>query len=104
MGYRSEVYIKIDTKYNSEFKFLLGVHEIDYLSIAYSNNEYTCYEGNGLKWYTGYKDVDAVNNFVDTRENCALVAIGEDEEISAEFGDLEATGIEIRKETYIEGF
>ena len=62
-------------------------------------SEYIIYQGNHLKWYEGYKDVDEINSFIDDMayDCCAddefnvfgrmMVCIGEDNAIHGEIGD-----------------
>ena len=111
MGYRSEVHIAVPKKDEKELDAIMNEHDLlegDYPSFTkdvyiqkwsrYNDNdelidestEYIIYQGNYLKWYEGYKDVDAVNSFIMDGESCddnfeeagrVMVCIGEDNAI-----------------------
>ena len=92
MGYRSMLYAKIDNKLTNEFNTILS--ERDMLRYFYpldsdeqDSETHTTYIGEDLKWYDGYPDVDAVNNFITSNsETCGMIAVGEDG-ASEEFGE-----------------
>jgi len=95
MGYRSEIYIVVDNELVSEFEVVLknsdlstNIVKVDEAEQSITNS--TKYVGSYLKWYSGYKDVDAVNSFIDDNyEGCALLGIGDDNAESARFGSPE---------------
>ena len=102
MGYRSEVIIGIKRKYTMKFEELLKEHDLEN---AFESTEkkfellsesqkwveqWAIYKGDYLKWYDGYKDVDAINSFVDKlneKENSFMICMGEDGELHNEVGD-----------------
>ena len=92
MGFRSEIFIVIDNKLVDEFYTLLKEHDLDTSFNKLSPDEQnidnaTKFYGDWLKWYDSYKDVKAVNSFVDDNyEVCALLGIGEDGSESARCG------------------
>ena len=120
MGYRSEVHIAVPKRDEKELDAIMNEHKLlegdyppftkeDYTQkwVRYNDNddlvdestEYAIYHGNHLKWYEGYKDVDAVNSFIEDMayDCCAddefnvfgrtMVCIGEDNAIHGEIGD-----------------
>lgn len=117
MGYRSEVHIAVPKKDEKELDAIMNEHDLlegDYPSFTkdvyiqkwsrYNDNdelidestEYIIYQGNYLKWYEGYKDVDAVSSFIMDGESCddnfeeggrVMVCIGEDNAIHSDIGD-----------------
>ena len=119
MGYRSEVHIAVPKKDEKELDAIMNEHDLlkgdfpaftkeDYTQkwVRYNDNndlvdestEYAIYHGNHLKWYEGYKDVDAVNSFImDKIYDCCddyggeggrmMVCIGEDNAIHSDIGD-----------------
>lgn len=82
MGYRSEVYIQCDKSIEDKLWNVLSTHDLadEYGFSKVEDNGYTVkFSAQWLKWYPGYKDVDAVTEFISEHEdNCALIAIGED--------------------------
>jgi hypothetical protein len=88
MGYRSDVYIKMDREIGAEFRSL--VKEIDAEFFSYTDNlddgylyAKACY----LKWYDGYEQVDTINSWVnDKEERAGMIVIGEDGAVT-EYGD-----------------
>ena len=120
MGYRSEVHIAVPKKEEKELDAIRNEHDLlkgdfpaftkeDYTQRwnRYNDNDemieettdYVIYHGNHLKWYEGYKDVDAVNSFIwDMAYDCCsddefnvfgrtMVCIGEDNAIHSTIGD-----------------
>ena len=120
MGYRSEVHIAVPKRDEKKLDAIMNKHDLlkgDYPAFAkdtytqkwskYNENdelveeasEYIIYQGNHLKWYEGYKDVDEINSFIDDMayDCCAddefnvfgrmMVCIGEDNAIHGEVGD-----------------
>lgn len=95
MGYRSEVYIKIDKRLEEEFKKILkdtdldgdwGFKKRDDEDIIANDKGYAItyvkYHADWLKWYSSFPDVKAVNSFIETEDENGmlkgLIAIGED--------------------------
>ena len=102
MGHRSEVYIKIDATKAIEFMFILKANEITWIEPRVSTDKnYVLFFGSDLKWYSSYKEVNAVNTFIDETDNCTLIAVGEDERTEI-YGDTHETGLQAY--TVIEGF
>jgi len=119
MGYRSEVHIAVPKKDEKELDAIMNEHKLlegdfpaftkeDYTQkwVRYNDNDemieettdYVIYHGNHLKWYEGFKDVDAVNSFImDKIYDCCddndgeggrtMVCIGEDNAIHSDIGD-----------------
>ena len=88
MGYRSNVYIKVNKKDEKELKnlfkenYIEAVKEFDDFDTA----GYVIYDA---KWYSNYKDVAAINSFIEEK-GCeyarGLIAIGEDN-ATEEYGE-----------------
>jgi len=93
MGYRSTIYIKCAKKLESKLVAILSEHGFtgDYrFTKIDEDNDFVKFVANDLKWYNGYKDVEAVESFViDNYENCGLLGIGEDGAESARVGDTD---------------
>ena len=118
MGYRSEVHIAVPKTDEAELDAIMNKHNLlegDYPPFTkdtytqkwtkYNENdelveeeasEYIIYQGNHLKWYEGYKDVEAVNSFImdkpydcceDALQGRMMVCIGEDNAIHSDVGD-----------------
>jgi hypothetical protein len=118
MGYRSEVHIAVPKRDEKKLDAIMNEHKLlegdfpaftkeDYKQkyVRYNDNndlideraDYVIYHGNHLKWYEGYKDVDAVNSFIwDNPYDCCndedpfgrmMVCIGEDNAIHSDVGD-----------------
>ena len=120
MGYRSEVHIAVPKRDEKKLDAIMNKHNLlegdyppftkDAYTQKWSNynenddlveeaSEYIIYQGNHLKWYEGYKDVDEINSFIDDMayDCCAddefnvfgrmMVCIGEDNAIHGEIGD-----------------
>jgi hypothetical protein len=118
MGYRSEVHIAVPKRDEKKLDAIMNEHDLlegdypaftkeDYKQkyVRYNNNndlvdeteDYVIYRGCHLKWYEGYKDVDAVNSFIEDKPyDCCnyedpfgrmMVCIGEDNAIHSEIGD-----------------
>lgn len=104
MGYRSEVHIAIPKKDEAELDAILNEHNLmegddpkftkEYYKLL--DVEYAIYYGVHLKWYEGYKGVQAVNSFIsdkpldcceDAGEGRVQVCVGEDSAIHSEIGD-----------------
>ena len=84
MGYRSMIYAKIDNTLVEDFNKILKERDMtDYFykleDDLQDSDTHTKYVGEDLKWYDGYSDVDAINEFIDSNsETCGMIAIGED--------------------------
>jgi hypothetical protein len=92
MGYRSDIYIKVHKNDEDKLVDLLNEHElISAFSKEYEDGDYAGYSASWLKWYTGYKDVDAINSFINEESEHlrALIAIGEDGAIDEEWSPSE---------------
>tara|TARA_Y100001938_G_scaffold62333_1_gene86765 strand:+ start:575 stop:979 length:405 start_codon:yes stop_codon:yes gene_type:complete len=120
MGYRSEVHIAVPKRDEKELDAIMNEHKLlegdyppftkeDYTQkwVRYNDNddlvdestEYAIYHGNHLRWHEGFKDVDAVNSFIEDMayDCCAddefnvfgrtMVCIGEDNAIHGAIGD-----------------
>ncbi len=93
MGYRSEIYVKVSNSIEDEFWDLLGGHDLTedngFIKVK-EDGEYSYYQGFWLKWYSGHKNIDAINNFINNNhKNAALLGIGEDGAESARAGEPE---------------
>jgi len=81
IGYRSEIYIKMDKQLVTEFEWILKVNYFE-IQDEDEDSNYAKYYANELKWYSGYPEVEAINNFISNNDqNAALLAISEDSEI-----------------------
>ena len=82
MGYRSEVFIKVDLKHKDELNQVLKKNDLlDCFKTINDENYYYAY-GSWLKFYEGYKDVDALIDFIEDdkeEDSKAMLAIGEDD-------------------------
>lgn len=80
MGYRSTVYIKVEKKDEKELLDIFKEHDLtrSYEKAEDYGDEYVRYIGSDLKWYDSYKDVEAVNNFINSGDFRGLIAVGED--------------------------
>jgi hypothetical protein len=94
MGYRSEVYIAVQKSDEVGLDAILTEHNL-LRDEAFTKKEYlgyVIYEASWLKWYEGYKDVGAVNEFIEANpldyenDGRCLVCVGEDEQIHSEIG------------------
>ena len=97
MGYRSEVYVGVPPTKSKElesFKWEYGTTNkststfLDLFKPVKRNSDegMYIYMGDWLKWYEGFKDVEAITNFVEDCEGF-IVAIGEDEAIHSATGE-----------------
>ena len=113
MGYRSEVYIAIPKKAEKEMDKVFKEHysdnawRVDSPFKKYDHTQkwvesdgnhtiskeetFVIYEGSFLKWYEGYKDVDAVTSIAEKYEDdgACIVCVGEDGQIHSELGDYQ---------------
>jgi len=93
VGYRSDVYIKVHK--SDEDKLIKVLEENGFEAIReYSSITYVGYVINDVKWYSGYDDVKAVNDFIKYRDNYhrGLIAIGEDND-TEEHGEPSEIGL-----------
>lgn len=81
MGYRSDIYIKLESKHLFEFKKILEEVDLtDNFVITY-DEDYIYALGESLKWYDSYEEVTAINNFIwSLGDTGGLIAIGEDDQ------------------------
>ena len=87
MGYRSDVYIKVHRE--DENKLVEVLIENAFPAVReYKDKEYVGYVINYVKWYEDYKDVKAVNDFIEEESEYpkGLMAIGEDN-ATVEYGE-----------------
>ena len=93
MGYRSTIYIKCKKGIADKLWDVLSEHDLtgDYgFTKIDEDGDFVRFVANDLKWYGGYKDVEAVESFVmKNYENCGLLGIGEDGAESARVGDTD---------------
>lgn len=89
MGYRSEVYIKAENRHT--VPILTALKKAKLLDIAHIEQDetYLYISMMDLKWYHDYKDVELVNSTIEKLPDneAALLAIGEDSEISCEINE-----------------
>ena len=90
MGYRSEVYIKVEKQLEEELVKVLEEVKLDNcFQKEIEDDNYVGYHASYLKWYSGYPDVDRVTNWILEQEDgtAGLLQIGEDCAIF-EVGDI----------------
>jgi len=113
MGYYSEVYVAVPKKAEAEMdkamnsnnlltkpqfetspSFKKYDHEQTYSQyeddkLVEKTNKLVIYEGNWLKWYPEYKDVQAVTRVVENHEDdgACIVCVGEDGAIHSDTGE-----------------
>jgi len=94
MGYRSEIYIKIDIEQKDKLDTLLKEVELNEYFNSVCDNDWCYYYGSHLKWYDGYSDVDKVNDFIEDFDDgiAGLLAIGEDNAI-INYGDTSGVNL-----------
>lgn len=88
MGYHSDLYAKVHGSDLIKFKAALASSELDDVFYSYGIEElnedgYIHYEANGLKWYSGYSDVERINSIFASSKYSILLRVGE------EVGDTE---------------
>lgn len=89
MGYYSDLYFKVDNSLMPELVSLLNRHDLaDHMSDIHVGSKYTNFALYSFKWYDGYPDVDAVNQFIDSnnQQACCIVD-GEDNGDVSVIGD-----------------
>jgi len=89
MGYRSEIYIRVDVKHKNDL--IIKLKESDLLDSIDSidiDSSYVSVYFSGLKWYDGYSDVDNINKYIKSlpESEGTLLRTGE------EAGDIEEIG------------
>ena len=98
MGYRSEVYIAVPKKDEAQLDVIMNKHKLldnnhPYGEPSFKKNtheDFVIYQGDWLKWYEGYKDVDAINSFIDSGDaNRVMICVGEDNAIHGDIGDYQ---------------
>ena len=93
MGYRSDVFIKVHLE--DEDRLVEILKENEFIAIKnYSDKDYVVYIIDDVKWHDGFKDVKAVNDFIEEESEYpkGLIAIGEDNAI-AEYGEPSEVGL-----------
>lgn len=88
MGYCSDLYAKVHGSDLIKFKAALANNNLDDAFNSYGieqldENGYIHYEANGLKWYSGYSDVEPINSIFASSKYSVLLRVGE------EVGDIE---------------
>ena len=105
MGYRSSLYFKCTNDIMPEFYQLLSEHDfLSCLSNVHQSDTYTSFEMHGLKWYDGYKDVDAINAFIHKHtpsDRICMLRDGEDNHDIEVIGDLDSFGVWYHQETVV---
>jgi len=100
MGYRSEVYIAVPKKDEAQLDVIMNEHKLldnhhphgepSFKKYNHQREYIVIYEGDWLKWFEGYKEVDAINSFIHSDDtNRAIVCVGEDNVIHGEIGDYQ---------------
>ena len=109
MGYRSTMILGIAPKYKKEFDKLLKKYGDDLFDLVKEEDDMLIYEGEYLKWYSGCKGYDDVNDIekllmeaiIEDEESCFLVGIAEDGVIHSEMGHhYDYVGISTTHEIY----
>jgi len=94
MGYRSNVYISKLGRSEKELKNLFKENNIEAVK-EFEDVDTVGYAISDVKWYSGYKDVEAINSFIE-EEDCeyprGLINIGEDN-ATEEYGLPYETGM-----------
>ena len=93
MGYRSTVYIKVHKNDEDKLTDLFRKHDLS-ADKEYEDGDSVGYVINYAKWYSSYKDVTAINNFIneESEHPRALIAVGEDNAME-EHGEPYETGL-----------
>ena len=94
MGYRSTMILGIAPKHKKEFDKLLKKYGDDLFDLVKEDDDMLIYEGEALKWYSGckgYEDVNDIENLLQEAitkddESCFLIGIAEDGVIHSEIG------------------
>ena len=103
MGYRSEVYLGVEKKDAKKLEKVLKDHDLlehfkksehnfkcQYQNDEWVDNLWYIYQASWLKWYEGYKDVDAITECIDKLsedgDKAFQVALGEDGVVHSEIG------------------
>lgn len=100
MGYRSKVVFGVRSEYKDKINEILKEHELEETFSWYAYNDlvadkWNIYKGEYLKWYDGYKDVEAINSAIDKIIDeskdvdfveAFMVCIGEDNQLHNERG------------------
>lgn len=101
MGYRSDVYIKIDKSLESEFVERFSENWSDYWQ-ADSDSEYCYYKIEHVKWYDSFPDVFSLSKWIMEQQDLAgAIIIGEDY-YTEEIGSPSDVGM--YKNMIVEGF
>ena len=116
MGYRSEVYIAVPKKAEKEMDTIMNKHDLfekdmhgdspfnkydhEQKYIEWDTNEigvenpkksikFVIYEGNWLKWYEEYDDVQEITRLIEKYEpsGACIVCVGEDGAIHSDMGE-----------------
>lgn len=99
MGYRSDIYIKVDKASAGELMQLIDKHELsDSITKESEDEVYTSFYGSHLKWYSSYPDVAAINAFINDEKfegERGLMAIGEDNQTWTE-GSADEVGLYVQ--------
>ena len=90
MGYRSEVILGIPPKQKENFNNIQEKHG-EIFKLAKEHEDMIIYEGEYLKWYSEFDDVNDITKFIEElwnkdEECCFIVAIGEDGVVHSELG------------------
>lgn len=85
MGYRSSVYIKAKKFHTEPLEKIFTETALTEYFTKHQDGDYVYYLGSDLKWYAGFDDVSAVNNYVESFDEddsadvtISLITIGED--------------------------
>lgn len=88
MGYRSDVYVKVHKNDEDKLTDIFREHELEFVK-EHETGDYVGYFCSWLKWYCNYKDVSAINDFIQEEGTVyprGLIAVGEDGAIE-EYGE-----------------
>jgi RimJ/RimL family protein N-acetyltransferase len=91
MGYRSTMVLGVPKEKEKEFLNLDAVIENDFEIANCYANDVVVFRGEYLKWYDKYKDVQAIEKFLNDTwkefpEKTFLIGVGEDGHIHSEIG------------------
>lgn len=79
MGYRSDVYIKVNKHDEEKLTGLFMENDIE-AEKEFEDGDYVGYVIHDVKWYDSYKEVEAINSFIGENSEYprGLISIGED--------------------------
>ncbi len=96
MGYRSDVYGKGEVSLAADFKEKFAKQIEDWDMEYAEDNEFFYIKFGEMKWYDGYAEVNAINDWFESQVvgTVGLIAVGEDNQ-TEEWGSPWEVGLEI---------